>query len=278
MEQFSARLRAAREARGRTLREIAATTKISVAALEAVERNDFSRLPGGIFGRAFVRAYAIEVGLDPEATVREFMTEVEVRERNAAKATRAPDVTAEDRVFLERQRQAARLVRLAIVVLIVLAVAFAIWRSRALWSAAPAPAADASPAPAKADYRPPPPATPLASPPPAPDAATTLGTTGAAPPPASTATAPADNRLAIEFSVTSDCWVQVTADGLVVLERIMKAGERQKFSAEHEIALDVGNAGAFTWSINGRPAKPLGKTAVHKQARVTLANIGEFLQ
>jgi len=70
---FGARLRAVREARGMSLRDIAATTKISLMALEALERNNVSRLPGGIFSRAFVRAYAKEVGLDPERTVREFV-------------------------------------------------------------------------------------------------------------------------------------------------------------------------------------------------------------
>ena len=66
---FGARLRDARERRGVSLRQIANATKISVAVLEALERNDISKLPGGIFGRAFVRSYAIEVGLDPEATI-----------------------------------------------------------------------------------------------------------------------------------------------------------------------------------------------------------------
>ncbi len=71
---FGARMRRTREARGISLRQIADTTKLSVGALEALERNDVARLPGGIFSRAFVRAYAEEVGLDPEATVREFLT------------------------------------------------------------------------------------------------------------------------------------------------------------------------------------------------------------
>ena len=70
---FGAKLRAARERRGISLREIASATKISVAALEALERNDISRLPGGIFSRAFVRSYAGEVGLDPEATIQDFI-------------------------------------------------------------------------------------------------------------------------------------------------------------------------------------------------------------
>src|SRR5436190_14727922 len=69
------KLRAARERRGLSLRQIAAQTKISVGVLEALERNDISRLPGGIFSRAFVRAYAVEVGLDPEKTVRDFLGE-----------------------------------------------------------------------------------------------------------------------------------------------------------------------------------------------------------
>jgi cytoskeletal protein RodZ len=70
---FGSKMRRAREERGITLRHIAEVTKISVSALEALERNDISRLPGGIFSRAFVRSYALEIGLDPEQTVREFL-------------------------------------------------------------------------------------------------------------------------------------------------------------------------------------------------------------
>jgi cytoskeletal protein RodZ len=43
--------------------------------LEALERNDTSRLPGGIFSRGFVRSYAVEIGVDPEQTVRDFMAQ-----------------------------------------------------------------------------------------------------------------------------------------------------------------------------------------------------------
>src|SRR5262249_40711737 len=72
---FGAKLRDARERRGIPLRQIANATKISVAVLEALERNDIARLPGGIFGRAFVRSYAVEVGLDPERTIQEFVSQ-----------------------------------------------------------------------------------------------------------------------------------------------------------------------------------------------------------
>src|SRR6476659_10805116 len=72
---FGARMRHTREQRGVSLRQIAQTTKLSVSALEALERNDISRLPGGIFSRAFVRSYAAEIGVDPEQTVRDFMSQ-----------------------------------------------------------------------------------------------------------------------------------------------------------------------------------------------------------
>jgi cytoskeleton protein RodZ len=78
MSDFGAKLRAARERRGVSLRQIADTTKISISALEALERDDPSRLPGGIFTRAFVRSYATEVGLDPEVTVREFLERFDI--------------------------------------------------------------------------------------------------------------------------------------------------------------------------------------------------------
>jgi cytoskeleton protein RodZ len=70
---FGGRLKAAREARGIALRQIADRTNLSMVALEALERDDISKLPGGIFSRAVVRAYAGEVGIDPEQAVRDFI-------------------------------------------------------------------------------------------------------------------------------------------------------------------------------------------------------------
>jgi cytoskeletal protein RodZ len=72
---FGIKMKRLREERGVTLRQIADATKLSVGALEALERNDISRLPGGIYSRGFVRSYAIEVGVDPEQAVRDFMVQ-----------------------------------------------------------------------------------------------------------------------------------------------------------------------------------------------------------
>jgi transcriptional regulator with XRE-family HTH domain len=70
---FGSKLREARERKGISVREIANATKISARALEALERNDISHLPGGIFSRSFVRAYAVQAGLDPDETVNDFV-------------------------------------------------------------------------------------------------------------------------------------------------------------------------------------------------------------
>ena len=87
MDDLGSRLKRAREERGVQLKDIAVRTKISAAALEALERNDFTRLPGGIFGRSFVRAYALEIGLDPDSTVTAFQVGLEESEREAAERT-----------------------------------------------------------------------------------------------------------------------------------------------------------------------------------------------
>jgi cytoskeleton protein RodZ len=62
-------LRVAREERGIPLREISDQTRISVRYLEAIETNDYKRLPGGVFNRSFVKAYARCVGYDEKEAV-----------------------------------------------------------------------------------------------------------------------------------------------------------------------------------------------------------------
>lgn len=61
---FGEQLRLAREARGVTLREISEQTRISTRYLEAIETNDYRRLPGGIFNKSFIKAYAKYIGFD----------------------------------------------------------------------------------------------------------------------------------------------------------------------------------------------------------------------
>src|SRR6476646_8431534 len=102
---FGAKLRDARERRGISLRQIANATKISVAALEALERDDISRLPGGIFSRAFVRSYASEVGLEPETRIQELIAQFP--NDAAVRAGHPTSDRSEDHEAIESDRQTA---------------------------------------------------------------------------------------------------------------------------------------------------------------------------
>jgi cytoskeletal protein RodZ len=268
MTDFGTRLKQAREQRGISQRQIAAATKISVAALEALERNDFSRLPGGIFSRAFVRAYALEVGLDPEVTVQEFLTEYE-QNYTAREAAAAPEITADDRAFLDRQQRAARWLRGVSIALVVLLGALVVaWRVASSRDAAP-PAADA-PAPATRTSRSSGPPPPVAQPAPV---ATAINTS--APRPAAVPVAP--DQVALRLQSTGDCWVRVTVDGAIVFEQIMTAGASSDIKPGRDVYLQVGNAGAVQWSINGQPAKELGGAGIATAVRINRTTMSRWV-
>jgi cytoskeleton protein RodZ len=72
MGVFGDRLRREREMRGITLDEISESTKISRRHLESLEREDFESLPGGVFNKGFVRAYARFLGLNEEQAVADY--------------------------------------------------------------------------------------------------------------------------------------------------------------------------------------------------------------
>ena len=101
-------LRLAREQRGIALREVSNETHISIRYLEAIESNDYKNLPGGIFNRSFVKAYARSVGVDEKEAVEAYTRymreqsesgdEVETKPYHAkvytdAPATRSPILT-----------------------------------------------------------------------------------------------------------------------------------------------------------------------------------------
>src|SRR2546430_1531911 len=71
-ESIGEKLRLAREARGIALREISEQTRISIRYLEAIETDDYKRLPGGIFNRSFIRAYAKFVGVDEHEALEDY--------------------------------------------------------------------------------------------------------------------------------------------------------------------------------------------------------------
>jgi cytoskeletal protein RodZ len=69
---FVARLRRERQRRGISLDQIATRTRVKRELLEAFEENDLTDWPRGLYARAWIRGYAVAIGLDPADTVDEF--------------------------------------------------------------------------------------------------------------------------------------------------------------------------------------------------------------
>ena len=73
MGSFGERLQREREMRGITLEQMSEATKITSRCLRALEEEEFDKLPGGIFNKGFVRAYAHHVGIDEDQAVADFI-------------------------------------------------------------------------------------------------------------------------------------------------------------------------------------------------------------
>src|SRR5271156_5851469 len=69
---FGERLKREREMREVSLDELTKSTRISQRFLEALENEDWKKLPGGVFGRGFVRTIAGYLGLDEESLLGEY--------------------------------------------------------------------------------------------------------------------------------------------------------------------------------------------------------------
>jgi cytoskeleton protein RodZ len=255
-----AALRRTRESRGISLHQIAAATKLSPAALEAIERDDISRLPGGIFTRAFVRAYAKELGIDPEHTLHDFLAQFP--DRQVEPHVAQPAVPAEPAVA---SYDAARII-VPLGILIV-PVAFGIlWLTYGVKPESP----DAHDALAAGDRVATPsldvaPATPLS--------------VADAPRYASDAEAMSpSNDLTIIIDTDRTCWVAAAADGRPVVSRLLGAGERTVLRGAREVTLKVGDAGAVRLQVNGETGRRLGGPGQVVTARIDQTNFRRYLE
>lgn len=88
------KLRQAREARGMSIGDIAEQTRISAHYLEAIENNDFSSLPGGVFNKGFIKLYARCVGLDEQEVVQDYLRIVNQKDDEELKLYK-PEVLAD---------------------------------------------------------------------------------------------------------------------------------------------------------------------------------------
>jgi len=91
---FGDRVRRQRERRGVTLEAIAQSTKVSKSLFAALERGDCSRWPGGVYSRAYIRAYAEAIGIDPNEAVEDFAAAFADTARPDATDTQKPAVRA----------------------------------------------------------------------------------------------------------------------------------------------------------------------------------------
>jgi cytoskeletal protein RodZ len=266
---FGRRLREARERKGVSLRQIANATKISVAVLEGLERNDISKLPGGIFGRGFVRSFACEVGLDPEATISEFIAQFH---DESVTAGHPPSRQMEDNEALESERRVVSTF-LVLITLSVVVVAVILYFTMTGWRAPSGPTSRPSTAA--------PPAAPVVESVRAAAAPVSSAPTSDS---GSTSSVAADERpaavaaaLVINVSVLRACWISATVDGLKQFERILQPGDRRTVDVHRDLVLTAGDAGAVSMTINGAEAKPLGKDGQVVTARLNLANFKSFL-
>lgn len=241
-------LRRAREARGLSIESLAATTRIQSHVLDGIERNDLSVIPPRPYARGFVAAYAREVGLQPDDTVRDYFAQF------------APDPDVSDELP-DSPRPAASSGRLPAIALAALAVyaAAAIvmtWRSETV---AP-PITDAVGTTG---------AIAAASPEMAPVAARSMEPARAAA--AMPAASPARDEIVAVVEAERAAWIAASADGQRVLYRIMPPGTTETLRARREITIRVGDAGAVRLSVNGGPAASVGQDGQVRNVTLTPA-------
>jgi cytoskeletal protein RodZ len=246
--EVGSKLQQARLEKGIALREISNATKISLHMLEAIERNDLTQLPGGIFARGYLRAYAAQLGLDPEQIVREFLDQAE--------GPPAP-VPLEPPVEINDIDWAARLRSLRVPAMLALGAALIIYTALVSRST-DAPADEESVATVAT-------AGELENPPS--DAPVVVSGTKAG----------NETGLRLELQPRGECWVSATADGRLVVYRLMGPGERATLDATDEIRLRVGDAGAFSYLINGEPGRQLGRQGEAVTVRITRGNYDSLL-
>jgi transcriptional regulator with XRE-family HTH domain len=248
------RLRRAREQRGLSLRDAARETKLSVAVLQAIERNDFARLPGGMFRKAYVRTLAGVAGLDPDEMAAEYCEQFEPRPDPSA----APAQDAALHQALLRQVRPSR--RRSIVTLAALAVLAIGWFRLQPEPVTPPPLLDA--------------ATELVAVPMPPTVAMTLAADSSPDPtPRAIAARATDVPLRIELVATGWCWVAAEADGARVIYRLVEPGERVVVEGESLISLRLGDAGSVTLSINDGASRSVGGAGEVVELEVTPDNV-----
>jgi cytoskeletal protein RodZ len=253
-----ATLRRARMRKRLSLEQIAQSTKINLSTLDALENNDFDRLPAGVYTRGFLRAFAREVDLDPEETVEQYMELFEAAPPMAIASVDADPAVADDASAGDdpAPRQRASVIPrhasipalAAVVILIAAGVYFGLARQNGQTPVSTAEAAtEPSPAPV-----------PVA------DVARASNVE------------PEPETIRLELTATGPCWVSATADGDSALSRLLQAGEKHEVLAKDELVLRVGDPSTVEISVNGVAGRSLGRAGQPITVQINKQNFRDF--
>lgn len=234
---FGERLKRERELREVTLEEITSATRIGPRFLEALENEDWEKLPGGVFNRGFVRSVARFLGLDEEALLGDYDMAI------GAQVPVAGENPEEKKSPQSRWRPA--LVSLFVLALLAGAVYGGIiaWKHyaahRTVKQAPAAPEASRAPVPQ--------PVSPIVP---------AAGERAARKPglPASSASGPLDLRVTVHAATH----LLVLADGRVAFYDEVRAGQDLRFSADDGFEVTAADSGAVLLELNGQAMPPLG--------------------
>jgi len=256
------RLRAGREAAGLSLEQAGAQLRLAPDVIEALERDDYGRLPPPIFVRGYVRSYASELGLPADELVDAYIDAV--GGDHAPSLSRTGGMQTQVRSGDARMRWATYLISAVLIALV------ALWLYNHEFHAPteappttpsapapqPEPAVPTAQSPAEAT---PAPETDTSVVPEAPAAAPreTPATTSPAPA-SSTATASAPAQAAagqtLGLSFRGTCWVEVRdANGKRLLTHLAKSGEQLTVSGKAPFQVLLGNAPAVSIRLDGKP-------------------------
>jgi cytoskeletal protein RodZ len=255
---FGERLKKEREKRGMTLEEVSGVTKVSVRNLRALEQEKFDQMPGGIFNRGFVRAYAKHLGLDDDQVVADYMeaagesvprlepADAPPPSRTPEKPGIAPSVPGPLAANGQQEEPSAQVPWAALIGLVVLGtVVLGFWSYHSHRKAVePGPAER----PTTAHFTESQPAET------APSGATPLPAAGS-PSPAATEATPASasgGGFDLALRAHDEVWLSSAVDGKPPSESIMEDGQSITVHASDRAILKVGNAAALDVVFNGQ--------------------------
>lgn len=263
-------LKKLREEKNVGLDRMAQDTRISIRHLRSLEEGRYQDLPGGMYNRAFLRAYCEYLGTDAQEYLERYRAEAGA----AAGETQRPLPQASP-CNLAPSRSHPLAVWTAGLLLSVAGLYFSRdWISPVFspYFSRPAPTILVDPDRPHGDMT----SAQAAQEAPAPLRVSDEAPQAAAPQEPA-AGEMAQGKFVLTVEVVDDCWVSLDSDGNRVLVRLLRPGEGHTYAADQGFFLVLGNAAGVHLKVNGMPLKPLGKPGSVVKLAITEQNLQELL-